>query len=75
MTPDELLTEIRSRGSQITVDGEDLRLTGRVGSLTEELRNQIRAQKADVISLLRQEEAAAPALLPKEGQRRFFGNP
>ena len=68
MTPDELLTEIRSRGSQITVDGEDLRLTGRVGSLTEELRNQIRAQKADVISLLRQEEAAAPALLPKEGQ-------
>lgn len=67
MTPQALLREIRARGGQISVNGEDLRLSGPVGSLTEELRHQIRDQKAGVISLLREEASAAPSILPKDG--------
>ncbi len=68
MTPAELLREIRSRGGQITPQGDDLRVTGRVGSLSEELRNEIRMQKMGLIHLLRHEVKALPTLLPKDGQ-------
>lgn len=67
MTPTELIAEVRSRGGQITADGADLRLTGRVGSITEQLRDMIRDQKEGVIRELRQEEAEMPLILPKDG--------
>ncbi|ASP22075.1 2,3-dihydroxybenzoate-AMP ligase [Antarctobacter heliothermus] len=68
MTPAELLREVRSRGGQITTQGEDLRVTGRVGSLPEDLRNEIRLRKSGIIELLQREDGAAPTLLPKDGK-------
>lgn len=67
MTPAELLREIRLRGGQIAIQGDDLRLTGKVGSLTEELRNEVRRQKSGIMELLRHEDSAAPVLLPQDG--------
>ena len=67
MTALELLQEIRSRGGDVSLDGENLRLSARTGILTEELRNQIAANKADIIAALRDEEAEDPVVLPKDG--------
>lgn len=67
MTATELLREVRARGGRIALEGENLRLFGHVGSLSEDLRRRILACKAEVIELLRLESDQGATILPKDG--------
>jgi amino acid adenylation domain-containing protein len=60
----ELLTDLRSRGITLSVDGDRLRCDAPKGSLSEELRQQLVDRKLDMIRLLRQAEHS-PQPVPK----------
>jgi hypothetical protein len=57
MTPVELLAEVSRLGIILEVDGEGVRYKAPVGALTSELKDALRAHKAELRQLL----AAPPA--------------
>ncbi|MGR3562335.1 MAG: amino acid adenylation domain-containing protein [Heliomarina sp.] len=67
MTATELLQEVRARGGRIALAGENLRLSGHVGSLSEELRQKILDHKSQIMAILREEENKGATILPKDG--------
>ena len=68
-TLDSLLANLEKRGIRLRLDGGRLRFTAPPGALTEDLRAQLQASKAEVIERLRGAPAGiAPTSFP---QRRF----
>ena len=53
-----LLNDLLSQGLRLLADGDKLRVRGR---LTDELRQQIRAHKAELLALLTENQAATTA--------------
>ena len=54
-----LLAELRSRDVALWSDGNELRCNAPAGVLTERLRDQLRAQKAEIVRFLQAAEASA----------------
>src|SRR2546427_2630896 len=52
MTATVLLDELRTKGVQLTIEGEHLAVDAPKGVLTDELRQAIRTQKAALLALL-----------------------
>ena len=53
MTTPALLTELRSRGIRVWVDGDRLRCNAPAGALTPELRDQLQRRKSEILQFLR----------------------
>lgn len=53
------LSELRRRDIRVWVDGEQLRCNARVGTLTPELRDELRQRRGDLLEFLRAAEAVA----------------
>lgn len=56
MNPASLLGELRRRGIVVRTEGEDLRLRGPRGTLTEEFRGAVLEHKSDLLPILRTQE-------------------
>lgn len=52
LTPDELLTDLASRGVTVTRVGTDLRFSGPVGLLPDELKSAIRDQAVGLFAIM-----------------------
>lgn len=62
-----LLGKLVSRDVRVSAEGEQLRLSAPPGALTPELREALRARKAEILEFLRKAEALAavpPAIVP-----------
>ena len=55
MTALEILTDLRRAGALVTIAGDKLRLEAPKGILTEGLKQQLAAQKSEIIRLLQAE--------------------
>jgi len=55
----ELLSDLRTRGITLSVDGDHLRCNAPKGSLTKELQQQLVSCKLDIVHLLRENGSAA----------------
>lgn len=53
------LSELRRLDIRVWVDGDNLRCNARAGALTDELREQLRQRKNDIVSFLRMADALA----------------
>jgi hypothetical protein len=64
----ELLAELDTLGVDLTVDGDTLKIDAPAGVLTDDLRQAIKENKAEIISLLRKlEQARVERLLNEYG--------
>ncbi|MFZ4655714.1 MAG: amino acid adenylation domain-containing protein [Caldilineaceae bacterium] len=61
-----LLTELNQQGVKLWVDGEQLRVNAPRGALTPTLTDRLKAQKSELLTLLRQQQTAPriPAIQP-----------
>ena len=61
------LTELHQQGVKLWVDGEQLRVNAPRGTLTPTLTDRLKAQKTELLTLLRQQQAAPriPAIQPR----------
>src|SRR2546423_4692510 len=60
MTAHELLSELRAKGVEVKTSGDDrLVIDAPRGTITEELRTSLSANKAALLKLLKDEQAAA----------------
>lgn len=58
MTALEILTDLRRAGVTVSIVGDKLRLKAPEGVLTEELKQRLAIQKAEIIKLLQAETAS-----------------
>lgn len=63
-TLDELLSELRQRNVKLWLEGDRLRYRAAKDSLTPELLNELKTQKAEIINFLRQVTTIATAKIP-----------
>ncbi|MBD2339548.1 AMP-binding protein [Calothrix sp. FACHB-156] len=63
-TLDELLSELRQRDVKLWLEGERLRYRAAKDSLTPELLNELKTQKAEIINFLRQVTTVASSKIP-----------
>ncbi|BAY10595.1 non-ribosomal peptide synthetase [Calothrix sp. NIES-2098] len=63
-TLDELLSELRQRDVKLWLEGERLRYRAAKDSLTPELLNELKTQKAEIINFLRQVTTTATSKIP-----------
>jgi amino acid adenylation domain-containing protein len=61
MTPADFLLQLRSLGVKLSLDGEQLRISAPKDALTPELREELKARKADLVRFLRQRAGGAAA--------------
>ncbi len=62
MTAHELLAQLREKGVEVKTTGEDrLVIDAPKGTITEELRGALSAHKAELLKVLKAEQAASPA--------------
>jgi hypothetical protein len=59
MTALEILTDLRRAGTIVTIAGDKLRLEAPKGVLTDELKQRLATQKAEIIMLLQSETSTA----------------
>ena len=52
MSAQELLTDLQSKGIQITADGDRLKIKAPRGTVTPELRERLAAHKPDILAAL-----------------------
>lgn len=52
MNAQEILTDLQSRGVEITADGDKLRIRAPRGTITPEFRERLAASKPDIIAAL-----------------------
>ncbi|PWB82960.1 MAG: non-ribosomal peptide synthetase, partial [Methylocystaceae bacterium] len=68
MNAAELVSEMRSRGVSVYLDGGRLRCSGPPGAVTEEIRRALTTHKADIAAALSQPpRRASPAIQPTSG--------
>jgi hypothetical protein len=60
MSVDNLLAELKRRGVTLRADGDKLYVRAPVGALTDELRQAIRARKAEIMATLRGDYVVVP---------------
>ena len=68
MTTSEFLAELEGRGIKLWAEGERLRYDAPADSLTAELREELRARKADLIEYfeqVRRDQSSAPETIPR----------
>ncbi|MDZ8052915.1 MAG: alpha/beta fold hydrolase [Aulosira sp. ZfuVER01] len=63
-TLDELLSELRQRDVKLWLEGDRLRYRAAKDSLTPELLNELKTQKAEIINFLRQVTTVTTAKIP-----------
>ncbi|MBD2166911.1 hypothetical protein H6G04_21200 [Calothrix membranacea FACHB-236] len=63
-TLDELLSELRQRDVKLWLEGDRLRYRAAKDSLTPELLNELKTQKAEIINFLRQVTTIATSKIP-----------
>lgn len=64
LTLTELLDALRARDIRISEENGELRVRAPGGALTDDLRNELRRQKADVLALLVKMRASTPTPIP-----------
>ena len=67
MNPSAFLSELRQRDIHVWMDGEQLRCNARAGTLTPDLRDQLRQLRGDIERFLRAAQAVTaqqPAIVP-----------
>ena len=52
MTPQALLADLRALGVELTAEGDQLRYRAPSGTMTPDLRRQLRSHKAELLLLL-----------------------
>ncbi len=77
MSITNLLSDFRARGIRLTAEGERLTYGAPAGALTPELREKIKAHKAELLATLNQQAANTdPAgLCPKCGSGQYWQLP
>ena len=62
---EELLSQLRTLGVQLRLEGETLRLNAPKGALTPELQSQLKGSKAEIVALLhsRQDSGGASPVI------------
>ncbi len=75
MTTTELLNTLTARGARLEVDGDSLIVRPR-DALTDELRNEIRTRKRDLLRLLSEQHAHIERLKAQwhEARQRFWAS-
>lgn len=63
-TLDELLSELRQRDVKLWLEGDRLRYRAAKDSLTPELLNELKTQKAEIINFLHQVTTTATSKIP-----------
>ncbi len=63
MTAIEILTNLRKAGATVTIAGDKLRLEAPKGVLTDELKQRLSINKAEIIRLLQEECNGMPRCL------------
>jgi non-ribosomal peptide synthase protein (TIGR01720 family) len=62
------LSHIRDLGISLWLDGDDLRYSAPKGVLSQDLRAELVARKAEILAFLRETQAAAPSPQPGESE-------
>jgi len=73
MTPQQLLSHLRSRGVVLWNEGESIRFRAPKGTLTDDLRRQLKDRKDEIRRLLQQgrveaQQQAVPRRIPRTGE-------
>ncbi|WDQ19015.1 hypothetical protein [Rhodopirellula sp. P2] len=53
MTPETLITGLVARGVRVSIDGDDIKLGGRVAAITDDYLGMLRESKPEIMRLLR----------------------
>jgi len=73
MTALEILTDLRRAGALVTIAGDKLRLEAPRGVLTDELKQRLATQKAEIIRLLQAETCPNGRGMPRCSHCSKFG--
>ncbi|MFQ6030615.1 MAG: hypothetical protein ACE5Q6_24350, partial [Dehalococcoidia bacterium] len=69
MTTHDFLTQLRRRGVELRVEGDNLRISAPKGVMTTELQEELAQRKAEMLDLLARSESEVPfhrmPLLPR----------